>query len=107
MPRGVTWSNTMRIHRGVCSRDGERNRVKAAGGKFKYRLNLLPRDVELLDDLVYVGSGFEVSNTAETGIRVSRRHPCAAQPSRHAFNGGALRPSETRPDLRSFFENTL
>ena len=48
------------------------DRIKTAGGKFKYGIDLLPRDVELLDDFFYGGAGFKVSNTADTGIRLLR-----------------------------------
>jgi len=50
----------MSIHRRFRSGDGDRARIEAAGGKFKYRLNLFPRDVELLDDFFYSGSGFKI-----------------------------------------------
>src|ERR1035437_4199628 len=78
MPRGVTWSKRMRIHGGVCSGDGERGRIKAAGGKFKYRINLFPRDVELLDDFLYGGSGFKVFEHGGDGHPGIAKHPCAA-----------------------------
>jgi hypothetical protein len=48
MQLGVTWSKRVSIHRGIYSGGG--NRIKAAGGKFKYRADLLPCEVELLDD---------------------------------------------------------
>src|ERR1700738_1586927 len=57
MPLGVTWSKRMSIHRGIYSGGGDR--IKAVGGKFKYRADLLPCEVELLDDFLYGGSGFE------------------------------------------------
>jgi hypothetical protein len=38
----------MSIHRGICNGGGDR--IEAAGGKFQYRADLFPRDVELLDD---------------------------------------------------------
>src|SRR5229473_4000616 len=58
MPLGVTWSKRMSIDGGICT--GDADRIKAAGGKFQYRVDLFPRDVELLDDFLYAGSGFEV-----------------------------------------------
>ena len=70
-------------------------RVEASGGKLNNRVDLLPRDVELLNDLVYSGSGFEVienSGYRHTGIT---KYPCAAQTIRHTFHGGALGPIES------------
>jgi hypothetical protein len=58
MPLGVTWSKRLSIHRGIYS--GGVDRIKAAGSKFKYRAHLLPCEVELFDDFLYGGSGFEV-----------------------------------------------
>src|SRR6266496_3872149 len=78
MPRGVTWSKRMSISRGVCSGGGDRDRIKTAGGKFQDRVDLFPREVELLDDFLYGGSGFEVFEHGgywHTGIT---KHPCAA-----------------------------
>src|SRR5450631_4415121 len=60
MPRGVTWSKRMSFHWGVCSGDRGRDRIETAGGKFKYRVNLFPRDVELVDNFLDAGSGFKV-----------------------------------------------
>src|SRR6266700_2801834 len=60
MPRGVTWSKRMSIHGGVCSGDGDGDRIKAAGGKLKDRVDLFPRDIELLDDFLDGGSSFKV-----------------------------------------------
>jgi len=34
--------------------------IETAGRKLKYRGNLLPRDVELVDDFLYAGSGFKI-----------------------------------------------
>jgi hypothetical protein len=78
MPRGVTWSKRMSIYGGVCSRDGERKRIEAAGGKFKYRINLFPRDVELLDDFLYAGSSFNVFEHGGYGHPSIAKYPCAA-----------------------------
>src|SRR5579862_1239026 len=60
MPRGVTWSKRMSINGGVWSGDRGRNRIETAGGKFKHRVNLLPRNVELVDDFLYARSSFKV-----------------------------------------------
>jgi hypothetical protein len=43
----------MSINRGVGSGDGDWGRIKTAGGKFQYRVDLFSRDVELLDDFLY------------------------------------------------------
>src|SRR5271165_219167 len=92
-PLGVTWSKRMSIHSGVCSRGGDR--IKAAGGKFKYRVDLFPRDIELLYDFFYRGSGFEVFEHGGHGHPGIAKHPCAAESSRHAFNGGTFGPVES------------
>src|SRR5271165_7451733 len=92
MPLGVTWSKRMSIHREICGRS--RDRIKAAGGKFKYRVDLFPRDVELLDDFFYGGSGLEVFEHGGHRHPGIAKHPCTAQPPRHAFNGGTLGPVE-------------
>jgi len=39
--------------------------IKAAGGKFKSRVDLFPGDVELLDDFFYGGPGFEIFRTRQ------------------------------------------
>ena len=52
------------------SRRGGDRRVEAPGGELKHGVDLFPRNIELLNDLVYAGSSFEVSNTADTGMRV-------------------------------------
>ncbi len=93
MPLGVTWSKRMSIHGGICSGGGDR--IKAAGGKFKYRVDLFPRDVELLDDFLYGGSGFEIFEHGRHGHSGIAKYPRAAQSPRHAFNGGTLGPIES------------
>src|SRR5271157_5445852 len=93
MPLGVTWSKRMNIHRGICSRGGDW--IKAAGGKFNYRIDLFPRDVELLYDFFYRGSGFEVFEHGGHRHPGIAKHPCAAESSRHAFNGRTLGPIES------------
>src|SRR6266849_3156880 len=93
MPLGVTWSKRMSIHRGICS--GDADRIKAAGGKFKYRVDLFPRDVELFDDFLDGGSSFEVFEHGGHRHPGIAKHPCAAQSPRHAFDGGALGPIES------------
>lgn len=34
--------------------------MKAAGSKLKYHVDLFSRDVKLLDDFLYAGSGFQI-----------------------------------------------
>ena len=49
------------------------DRVDTAGGKSKYRVNLCPRDIKLVDDCSTLAPASRFSNIAETGTRVSRR----------------------------------
>src|SRR5271157_3159718 len=98
MPLGVTWSKRMSIHREICGRS--RDRIKAAGGKFKYRVDLFPRDVELLNDFFYGGPGFEIFEHGRNRHTDVLEHPCAAESSRHAFNGRTLpRAPGSRPSF--------
>ncbi len=64
--------------------------VKAAGRKFKHGFNLLPPHMKLLNDLVDIGPRLKILE--DRGDRHPRvlQHPCAAEPVRHAFHGGAL-----------------
>jgi hypothetical protein len=78
MPRGVTWSKRMSIHGGVWSGKGGRVRIETAGGKFKYRIDLLACDVELVNDLVYGGSGLEVLEYGGDGHSGIAKYPCPA-----------------------------
>jgi hypothetical protein len=55
---GVTWSKRISILSGVCY--GSKIRVQAAQSEFEYRVDLFKRNVELLDDFVDAGCGFEV-----------------------------------------------
>jgi hypothetical protein len=68
----------MSIHGGTCSGDRERGWIKAAGGKFKYRVNLFPRDVKLLDDFLYSGSGCKVFKHGGDGHPRIAKHPGTA-----------------------------
>ena len=78
----------MRIgHRG--GGDRNRRRVEAPGSKFKYRLNLLPRHVVLLDDFLNAGAQFQILKNSSDGHPRIPKYPCAAPPVRHAFDGGA------------------
>src|ERR1035438_8789947 len=81
----------MRIRRTCCAHRNRR-RVEAAGSKFKDRLNLLPRDIVLLHDLLDARTHLEVfkdRGDRHTGIA---KNPRTAPPTRYAFDGGALRP---------------
>jgi len=80
----------MSIHGAVGSGDGERGRIKAAGGEFKYSINLFPRDVELLDDLLYGDSSFDVFEYGGDGHPGIAKYPRAAQSPRHTLYSGAL-----------------
>src|SRR5437763_16696308 len=92
MPRGVTWSNRMSIDRRTGGSRGWC--VETPGGELKNRVDLLPRQVELLNDLVDAGTGFQV--VEDGGHRHSgiAKHPCATQSIGHTFNGGTSRPIE-------------
>jgi hypothetical protein len=68
----------MSNHGAVCSGDGERGRIKAAGGEFKYSINLFPRDIELLDDFLDGGSGFDVFEHGGYGHPGIAKYPCTA-----------------------------
>lgn len=46
--------------------------------KFKNRINLFPRDVELLDDFLDGGSSFKVFKYGGDGHPGIAKHPCAA-----------------------------
>ena len=87
MPFGVTWSKRMSIEGGVGRRWSWS--VEAAGGKLKYLVDLFARDVELLDDFVDRGAGFEVFEYGGDG------HACVAERSCTARGGRMLR----RPDI--------
>jgi len=77
MPRGATGSKRIRIGKGSrANRSG--GRVQAPGGEFKYGLNLLPRQVELVDDFVKGGSGFKVLEDGGHGHPGIAEHPCSA-----------------------------
>jgi hypothetical protein len=70
----------------------EWRRVETPGREFENRVDLFPRYVELLDDIVDAGSGFEVLEYG--GYRHPRvaEHPGAAESSRHSLHRGTLRP---------------
>src|SRR5438034_1399995 len=79
MPRGVTWSKRMSIQ-GSVSNDGEWSRIKAAGRKFEYRINLFARDVELLNDFLDGGACFQDFQT-----RRRRASGCHETPMRRSI----------------------
>src|ERR1700674_3083663 len=93
MPAGVTWSKRMSVHAGTGSGGGDW--VKAAGGKFKNRADLFPREAERLYDVIDGGSGLEVFEHGGHGHPRVAEHPCAAEPPRHAFDGGASGPIQS------------
>ncbi len=93
MPRGVTWSNRMSIDRRTSRSRGCVHR-ETPGGEFKNRVDLLPRQVELLNDLVDAGTGFQVVEDGGHGHSGIAKHPCATQSTRHTFNCGTSRPIE-------------
>ena len=73
----------MRIQGSVWRRDGERSRIEAAGGEFKDRVDLFPRDIEMLDDFLYAGacsflysSNIAVEISALVGHWPRRRPAC-------------------------------
>ena len=60
--------------------------VEAAGGKLKYLVDLFARDVELLDDFVDRGAGFEIFEYGGDGhARAVRRRSWLVIPPQ---NGG-------------------
>jgi hypothetical protein len=81
----------MRIRRRRCA-GKYGGRVQAAGGKFEDGLNLLPCDVELVNDFVYGSSGLKVLEDGGHGHAGIAKHPSAAYSSRHAFDCAALGP---------------
>jgi hypothetical protein len=70
--------------------------VEAAGGKLKYLVDLFARDVELLDDFVDRGAGFEVFEYGGDGHARVAKYPCTAQAAGNAFDGRTLRPIKCR-----------
>ena len=65
----------MSIDCGICN--WGRDWIKAEGGKFKYRVDLFPRNVELLDDFLYGDSGLEVVKHGGHRHPGIAKHPCA------------------------------
>src|SRR5258708_5336247 len=105
MPFGVTWSKGMSIHRAIGSADG--NRVEGAGGKFKHRVDLFPRDVELLNDFLDAGSGFKVFKYGGHGHPGIAKHPCATESSGTLSTGRHCDQSRVAMFLLSFHRSFL
>ena len=96
----------MRISRCSCA-NGTRRGVETAGGKFEHSLNLLPRYMKLLHDFFYARTRLKIfKNRSDRHPRIAK-HPCAAAPVGHAFNGGALRPVESCHVLTPVYLNLL
>src|ERR1700682_4177698 len=85
----------MSIDRGVWSGDANRGRIKTAGSKFQHCVDLLPRDIELLDDFLNTRTGLKIFKDGSHGHPCIAKHPCSAHPPRHAFHSGALGPIES------------
>src|SRR5258708_11970339 len=67
-------------------------RVETSCGKLKYRVDLLLRDFELLNNVAYAGSGFEVFEHGGYRHPSIAKYPCAPQSARPALPRGALVP---------------
>jgi hypothetical protein len=75
-------------------------RVKAARRKLQYRIDLFPRNVELLDNFVNARPSFEVFEHGGYRPAGAPENPCTAQPARNAFYRGTLGPVEaSHPSL--------
>ena len=85
---GVTWLKRMSIEGGAGRRWSWS--VEAAGGKLKYLVDLFARDVELLDDFVDRGAGFEVFEYGGDGHARIVKHPRTAQATGNAFDGRTI-----------------
>ena len=79
-----------------------RRRIETSSRKLNYRIDLLPRYVELLNDFVDAGPGFKVFEHGGYGHPGFPKHPGTAQSARHAFDGWTLGPIERRHFLLSF-----
>jgi hypothetical protein len=81
----------------IFGRNGSRlgRRVETSSGKLKYRVDLFARYIELLNDFVYAGSGFEVVEHGGDGHPGTAKHPCPAQSGRNTFYGRAFGPIES------------
>ena len=64
--------------------------VEAARRELKHLVDLFARDVELFDDFVDCGSGFEVFEYGGDWHPGVAKHPCAAQSAGYAFNAWTL-----------------
>jgi hypothetical protein len=64
--------------------------VKTPRREFQHGYDLFPRNVKLVDDFLYGGSGFNVFEHGGYRHPGIAKYPCAAQPPRHAFHDGTL-----------------
>jgi hypothetical protein len=103
MPFGVTWVKEDE-HSGGNRWGGDRP-VKASSGELKDSVDLFPRDIELLNDFVYGGSGFKVLEHGGHGHPGILKYPCPAQSARHAFHDGALGPINRCHALTPFYRS--
>ena len=72
--------------------------IQTARGKFERGPNLLASHMKLFDDLIDGEAGFEIfEHSRHRDTRVAK-NPRSTALSRYAFDGGALRPIETRHD---------
>src|SRR2546425_10090363 len=76
--------------------------VKASRRKFEDSVNLLARDIKLLNDFLNARAGFEVFEDGRYRQPCTTKYPRAVQSPRHAFHDRAFRPIEVWHDLRSF-----
>jgi hypothetical protein len=61
----------MRIRR-ASTVNGNGRRIQAAGGKFEHGLNLVSRDMKLLNNFLYARTRLKIFKTLATGILVPR-----------------------------------
>jgi hypothetical protein len=89
MPLGVPWSKRMRILSG--GRTGQnRGSIEAASGEFQHSLYLLSRYMELLDNLIDIGTGFKVLKNGGNRHPGSLEYPSSATAVGNALYGGTL-----------------
>ena len=76
MPFGVTWSKRMNIEGGAADAGAGASRLRAANSSTSL---IFSREIELLDDFVDRGAGFEVFEYGGDGHARVAKHPCTAQ----------------------------
>ena len=81
--------------------------IETSRGKLKYRIDLFPRYIELLDNLPYARAGFEVLKHGRYGHSSTAKHPCTAQAAWYAFNCRTLRPIKSSHSIRTFTETCI